>query len=72
MEAAGVFQRWPKATLILGHMGETRPLNLWRFDCRWPISHRSSSAPANIPETDSINPASEDAKRILRIDHPIG
>jgi 2,3-dihydroxybenzoate decarboxylase len=23
-------------------MGETLPLNLWRFDSRWPISHRGS------------------------------
>lgn len=39
---AGVFERYPDATLILGHMGETLPLNLWRFDSRWPISHRGS------------------------------
>ncbi len=126
---AGIFERYPKATLILGHMGETLPLNLWRFDSRWPISHRGSMTlpqppsfyirrniaittsgvcsdvslrcaldamgnsnvmfsvdypfektelaaqfihNANIPETDRINVASENAKRILRIDHPIG
>ncbi len=39
---SGVFERYPEATLILGHMGETLPLNLWRFDSRWPISHRGS------------------------------
>lgn len=39
---AGVFERYPNARLILGHMGETLPLNLWRFDSRWPISHRGS------------------------------
>lgn len=39
---AGVFERYPKARLILGHMGETLPLNLWRFDSRWPISHRDA------------------------------
>jgi 2,3-dihydroxybenzoate decarboxylase len=39
---SGVFERYPKATLVLGHMGETLPLNLWRFDSRWPISHRGS------------------------------
>jgi 2,3-dihydroxybenzoate decarboxylase len=126
---AGVFERYPKARLILGHMGETLPLNLWRFDSRWPISHRGSMTlpqppsfyikrniaittsgvcsdaslrcaldamgnsnvmfsvdypfertelaaqfieNAKIPETDRINVASENAKRILRIDHPIG
>ena len=126
---AGVFERYPKARLILGHMGETLPLNLWRFDSRWPISHRGSMtlaqppsfyikrniaittsgvcsdvslrcaldamgnsnvmfsvdypfekaelaaqfiATANIPETDRINVASENAKRILRLNHAIG
>jgi 2,3-dihydroxybenzoate decarboxylase len=110
-------------------MGETLPLNLWRFDSRWPISHRGSMTLAQPPsfyikrniaittsgvcsdvslrcaldalgksnvmfsvdypfektelaakfienaeisETDRINVASENAKRILRIDRPIG
>jgi 2,3-dihydroxybenzoate decarboxylase len=39
---SGVFERYPGATLILGHMGETLPFYLWRFDSRWPISHRGS------------------------------
>lgn len=39
---AGVFQRYPEARLILGHMGETLPISLWRFDSRWPVSHRDS------------------------------
>ncbi|MGD0630685.1 MAG: amidohydrolase family protein [Terracidiphilus sp.] len=39
---AGVFERYPKARLVLGHMGETLPLNLWRFDSRWQVSHRGS------------------------------
>jgi 2,3-dihydroxybenzoate decarboxylase len=30
----GVFDRFPRATLILGHMGETLPYLLWRFDSR--------------------------------------
>lgn len=33
----GVFDRYPKAKLILGHMGETLPYQLWRFDSRWKI-----------------------------------
>jgi 2,3-dihydroxybenzoate decarboxylase len=37
---AGVFDRYPGARLILGHMGETLPYQLWRFDCRWEISNR--------------------------------
>lgn len=31
----GVFDRYPKANLILGHMGETLPYLLWRLDSRW-------------------------------------
>lgn len=39
---AGVFERYPKARLILGHMGETLPFNLWRFDSRWLVCNRGS------------------------------
>ena len=46
---AGVFERYPNARVILGHMGETLPLNLWRFDSRWPISHRGSMTLAEQP-----------------------
>lgn len=30
----GVFDRFPRAVLVLGHMGETLPYQLWRFDSR--------------------------------------
>ena len=30
----GVFDRFPKAKLALGHLGETLPYLLWRFDSR--------------------------------------
>ncbi len=30
----GVFERFPKATLLLGHCGESLPFMLWRFDSR--------------------------------------
>ncbi len=30
----GVFDRFPKATLLLGHLGETLPFMLWRLDSR--------------------------------------
>jgi 2,3-dihydroxybenzoate decarboxylase len=46
---AGVFERYPKVRLVLGHMGETLPLNLWRFDSRWLISHRGSMTLAQPP-----------------------
>jgi 2,3-dihydroxybenzoate decarboxylase len=31
---SGTFDRFPKARLILGHLGETLPYLLWRFDSR--------------------------------------
>ena len=34
MVFGGVFDRFPKATLALGHLGETLPYLLWRFDSR--------------------------------------
>lgn len=46
---AGVFERYPKARLILGHMGETLPLNLWRFDSRWLVCNRGSRTLAQSP-----------------------
>lgn len=30
----GVFHRYPKTKLVLGHLGETLPFLLWRFDSR--------------------------------------
>ena len=35
----GVFDRHPDARIILGHMGETLPYLLWRFDSRLPTSY---------------------------------
>jgi 2,3-dihydroxybenzoate decarboxylase len=37
---AGVFERHPAARLILGHMGEGIPFQLWRLDSRWEIANR--------------------------------
>lgn len=31
----GVFDRYPRAQVILGHMGETLPYMLWRLDSRY-------------------------------------
>lgn len=39
----GVFDRYPGAKVILGHMGETLPIQLWRFDSRYPISNQRYS-----------------------------
>ncbi|MCY0389538.1 amidohydrolase family protein [Robbsia sp. Bb-Pol-6] len=35
----GTFDRYPDARLILGHMGETLPIQRWRLDSRYPISN---------------------------------
>ncbi len=32
---SGIFDRHPKAKLILGHMGEYLPFQLWRLDSRY-------------------------------------
>jgi 2,3-dihydroxybenzoate decarboxylase len=32
--SSGVFHRYPNAKLVLGHLGETLPFLLWRFDSR--------------------------------------
>ena len=37
---SGMFDRHPKAKVILGHMGETLPIQLWRLDSRLPISNQ--------------------------------
>ncbi|MDI1363948.1 MAG: amidohydrolase family protein, partial [bacterium] len=39
---SGVFDRHPKAQVILGHMGETLPILGWRLDSRYAISNRTS------------------------------
>lgn len=35
----GVFDRHPGARIILGHMGETLPYLMWRFDSRLPTAY---------------------------------
>ena len=39
----GLFDKYPKLTLILGHLGETLPNAIWRID------HRVSAIPRGIP-----------------------
>ncbi len=46
---AGVFERYPKARLILGHGGETLPFSLWRFDSRWLVCNRGGRTLAKPP-----------------------
>ena len=35
----GVFDEFPRAKLLLGHMGEGLPYVLWRLDSRWGFHH---------------------------------
>lgn len=41
--ASGLFDRHPRLTMILGHLGEGIPYNVWRLD------HRLSKSPRGIP-----------------------
>lgn len=46
---AGIFDRYPKTRLILGHGGETLPFSLWRFDSRWLVCNRGGRTLPNPP-----------------------
>ncbi|WP_231711375.1 amidohydrolase family protein [Xanthobacter dioxanivorans] len=46
---AGTFKRFPKARVILGHMGETLPYLLWRFDSRWACWLGETLPPDQLP-----------------------
>ena len=37
---ARVFDRYPQACVILGHMGEALPFQLWCLDSRWKVANR--------------------------------
>lgn len=54
----GTFERHPGATLVLGHMGETIPYQLWRFDSR---------AAFNASPTNRKHPPSYYARRNLKV-----
>ena len=38
----GMFDRFPRAKLVLGHLGETLPFLLWRFDSRAKLLRRQA------------------------------
>jgi 2,3-dihydroxybenzoate decarboxylase len=46
---AGVFERHPDARIIFGHMGETLPFLIWRFDSRLPIAYIANGALSHPP-----------------------
>jgi 2,3-dihydroxybenzoate decarboxylase len=47
----GTFTRFPKLKIILGHMGETLPFLLWRFDSRWQGVLGEELPPDELPST---------------------
>ncbi len=47
----GTFTRFPKLRVILGHMGETLPFLLWRFDSRRAFDLGEKLAPDALPST---------------------
>jgi 2,3-dihydroxybenzoate decarboxylase len=47
----GTFTRFPKLKIILGHMGETLPFLLWRFDSRWQCELGKELPPDALPST---------------------
>lgn len=50
----GVFDRFPGATLVLGHMGEGLPGHLWRLDSRWDFLDRRGIRLAKARPSDYI------------------
>ena len=47
----GTFTRFPRVKVILGHMGETLPFLLWRFDSRREFDLGEKLAPDALPST---------------------
>ena len=46
---SGLFDRYPKLTIILGHLGEGLPYNIWRVD------HRLSRTPRGLPARKTLS-----------------
>jgi 2,3-dihydroxybenzoate decarboxylase len=47
---SGVFEKYPGLKIILGHLGESIPLWLWRIDSRWLDDKRINPASAKLYE----------------------
>jgi 5-carboxyvanillate decarboxylase len=50
MILSGLFERFPRLKIVLGHMGETIPFNLWRLDYFSPegTARRTGKAPSAL------------------------
>ena len=62
---SGLFDRYPDVRVILGHMGETLPIQIWRLDSRLPASHPVSAGRSIFPigNPDHKPPAATTARR---------
>ena len=49
MVFGGLFDRFPKLTVILGHMGETLPFVLWRLDSRYQMMKHGNKSIKKMP-----------------------
>ena len=63
---SGLFDRFPKSTLILGHMGEALPFQLWRLDSRREIANRGQMH-LSLPPSEYFrrNIFRDDLRRVL-------
>jgi 2,3-dihydroxybenzoate decarboxylase len=50
----GVFDRFPKARIVLGHLGETLPYLLWRFDSRAKLYGTTRAKPPSYYIKDNM------------------
>jgi 2,3-dihydroxybenzoate decarboxylase len=48
---SGLFKRFPRLKVILGHMGETLPYLLWRLDSRYKLQVGQAIPPEDQPST---------------------
>lgn len=47
---SGVFDKYPRLKIILGHLGEALPFWLWRIDNRYAVDSRGTSSIAERPK----------------------
>ena len=50
LAVSGIFERYPSARVILGHMGETLPFQFWRFNSRSAVRPRNQQLPKKPSE----------------------
>jgi 2,3-dihydroxybenzoate decarboxylase/5-carboxyvanillate decarboxylase len=48
MILSGVFERFPKLKIVIGHMGESIPFNVWRSDYIYGVHHAWGDIPGKV------------------------